>query len=152
QTTERVSVDSSGQQGNQDSLTPAISADGRYVAFASMSAFVPGDTNGKFDVFVRDRLNQTTERVSVDSNGLESNGQTLPPAIPADGSLVAFESDATNLVAGDTNAHKDVFVHDRTSGLTERVSVSSQGAAGDGDSMAAAISADGRFVAFNSNA
>ncbi|HYC21145.1 MAG TPA: DUF4215 domain-containing protein [Candidatus Bathyarchaeia archaeon] len=151
-TTERVSVDSSGQQGNQDSLNPAISGDGRFVAFASASAFVSGDTNGKFDVFVRDRVAQTTERVSVDSNGIESNGQSLAPAISNDGTVVAFESDATNLVSGDNNAHKDVFVHDRTTGATYLVSVSSQGAAGDGDSMAAAISADGRFVVFNSNA
>jgi Tol biopolymer transport system component len=152
-TTERVSVDSLGAQGNDFSYTPSISADGRYVAFMSKATnLVGGDTNGAWDVFVRDRQGATTERVSVDSLGSQGNGGSNVPSISADGRYVAFQSNATNLVSGDTNGSPDVFVRDRQTGTTERVSVDSGGVQGNGTSSLPSISADGRHVAFESYA
>jgi len=159
-TTELASVDSGGNQDDNGSDYPAISADGRYVVFVSAATnLVPGDTNGKADVFVRDRQTGVTERVSVDSSGNEANGPSgfsYSPAISADGRYVAFASAATNLVPGDTNDWIDIFVHDRQTGVTERVSVDSSGNQGNGCSCkgmfdhTSAISADGRYVAFTS--
>jgi len=151
-TTERVSLDSNGNQVNGYSTAPAISADGRFVAFESDAhRLVSGDTNPQ-DVFVRDRATGTTERVSLDSNGNQGNSYSLASAISADGRFVAFLSDASNLVPGDTNRRRDVFVHDRATGTTERVSVDSNGAQSADRSLGLAISADGRFVAFESAA
>lgn len=104
-------MDSSGVQGNSASQEPAISANGRFVAFWSFASnLVAGDTNGRVDVFVRDRQDGTTTRVSVSAAGVQGNGASYEPAISADGRFVAFHSDATNLVAGDTNGAPDVFV------------------------------------------
>jgi Tol biopolymer transport system component len=151
-TIERVSVDSSGNEGNGGSLLPAISADGRFVVFQSDATnLVPADTNGVSDVFVYDRQTRTTERVSVDSAETQANSFSYFPALSADGRFVAFASYATNLVAGDTNEGWDVFVHDRQARSTERVSMDSAGNQGNGWSQNPAISADGRFVAFNSS-
>ncbi len=149
----RASVDSSGNQASNHCFFPVLSADGRFVAFESSAEnLVTGDTNGLSDVFVRDLQAGTTERVSVDSGGGESDGDSNLASISADGRFVAFESTATNLVANDTNGKKDVFVRDRQAGTTEIASVDSSGNFGDGDSRAAAISSDGRFVAFESAA
>src|SRR5439155_1754636 len=132
---------------------PALSADGRFVAFVSFATnLVAGDTNGATDVFVHDRQTGTTERVSVASDGTQGNAASAGAALSADGRFVAFHSYATNLVAGDTNGATDVFVHDRQTGTTERVSVSSGGTEGNGFSAAPALSADGRFVAFHNTA
>jgi Tol biopolymer transport system component len=115
-TTERVSVHSNGAQGNDWSFDPAISDDGRYVAFESRASnLAPGYTNGTVDIFVRDRLMGTTERVSVDSNGTQANYDSYSPDISGDGRYVAFQSLASNLVSGDTNGVSDVFVRDRGS-------------------------------------
>ena len=123
------------------------------MAFRSgASNLVPGDTNGTSDVFVRDRQTGETTRVSLDSAGSQGNGTSWTPSISADGRFVAFHSLASNLVPGDTNGWDDVFVHDRQTGETTRVSVDSSGVQGDGDSRFAFISADGRFVAYHSNA
>jgi cold shock CspA family protein len=147
--TERVSVDSSGAEGNGDSYTQSISADGQIVAFSSYASnLVAGDTNGDSDVFVHDRSTGITERVSVESSGNQANGHSYDSAISADGQIVAFRSEASNLVAGDTNGTWDVFVHDRSTGITERVSVDSSGTEGNGDSHEPSISADGQIVAF----
>src|SRR5437660_1328853 len=157
-TTERVSVASDGTQANNVSSYPALSADGRFVAFQSDATnLVAGDTNGATDVFVHDRQTGATERVSVASGGgtqgnRNSGGFFAFPALSADGRLVAFQSDATNLVARDTNGATDVFVHDRQTGTTERVSVASGGSQGNGFSAGPVLSADGRFVAFHSTA
>jgi WD40 repeat protein len=152
-TTELVSVDSSGTQGNDQSYSGAISSDGRFVAFTSLSTnFVPGDTNGLLDVFVRDRLHGTTERVSIDSSGAQADAYSWFPALSADGSLVAFESFADNLVPGDSNGRGDSFVHDRASGTTERVSLGPNGVEANWDCELPSISADGRFVSFSSRA
>ena len=153
-TTERVSVSSLEVEATSIANGPAISADGLFVAFNSgASNLVPGDTNGDLDVFVRDRIAGTTERVSVDSLEMEATSAffgSLLPAINADGSIVAFESWATNLVVGDTNGDVDVFVRDRTLGTTERVSVDSAELEVTGTSARAAVNADGSIVAFQS--
>jgi len=152
-TTERVSVATDGSQGNFDSIAPAVSADGRYVAFSSAASnLVAGDTNNAFDVFVRDRLAQTTTRVSVASDGSEGNSLSLAPRISGDGAVVVFHSFSSNLVAGDTNGAPDVFVHEVSSGATSRASVASDGTQGNQQSIGAMVSADGRFVAFDSDA
>ena len=149
--TARVSVGTAGQQGNSDSYVPSISADGRYVAFESdASTLVPGDSNGHTDVFVRDRKLHKTVRVSVGTTGVQGNGPSYVPSISADGRYVAFTSDASNFVAGDSNGYSDVFVRDRKLHKTIRVSVGSAGVQGNGESAEASISGDGRFVAFAS--
>ncbi len=149
--TTRISVSTGGSQANDSSQDPDISSDGRFVAFdSSASNLVPGDLNGRRDVFVRDLQAGTTERVSVGAGGLEANGTCSAPAISADGRYVAFYSDATNLVSGDANGTRDIFVRDRLLGTTERASVSSAGVEGSGFSAPPDISADGRFVAFGS--
>jgi Tol biopolymer transport system component len=151
--TERVSIDSSGAEGNADSLCPSISSDGQVVAFVSdASNLVGSDKNGRRDVFVHDRQTGLTERVSVDSTGGEANADSLPPSISGDGLSVAFASDATNLVAGDTNKSRDVFVHDRSTGAIERVSIRKNGHEGYADSDTNSISTDGSAVAFSSRA
>jgi len=149
---ERVSVNSSGTEGDDESSYPSMSADGRYVAFASVVDLVSDDTNLVWDIFVRDRQSGAVQRVSVDASGNQGNSDSVNPSISADGRYVAFESDATNLVAGDGNAFKDIFVYDRQSGTIERVSVDSDGAEADGPSLRCSLSADGRYVAFMSGA
>ncbi|MGI9295727.1 MAG: TolB family protein [Pseudomonadales bacterium] len=151
--TTRVSVDSNGNEGNGDSYTASISADGQLVGFGSdASNLVPDDTNGSQDAFIHDRYNGLTTRVSVSSNGKEGNGRSYGARISKDNVFVAFTSEASNLVPGDSNGAQDVFVHNRASGKTTRVSVDSSGAAGNADSYAASISANGRFVVFLSMA
>jgi Tol biopolymer transport system component len=154
-TTERVSVDSNGAQANDQSylFAASISADGRHVVFQSYASnLVAGDTNAAADVFLRDRQSDTTELVSLDSNGAQANGASELAALSTDGRWVAFTSLADNLVAGDTNAVRDVFVRDRQTGTTERVSLATGGTQGDGESFSGAISPDGRYVAFHSSA
>jgi len=149
----RVSVDSLGAEANGVSRDPSLAADGRYVAFASdANNLVANDANGTSDVFVHDIVSGMTVRVSVDSLGLEANGASERPSITGDGRYVAFESDASNLVAVDANGARDVFVHDLWTGLTERLSVASGGAEAVGTSTGAALSLDGRFLVFQSDA
>jgi len=155
QDTSRVSVDSSGTEGNDESgrfdPTPT-SADGMIVAFTSRASnLVSGDTNGAYDIFVHDRSTGVTERVSVDSSGVEGNGDSMDPSISADGQVVAFMSDASNFCPSDRFGH-DVFIHDRSTGVTELVSVDSSGVQGDLASWSPALSSDGRYVAFISDA
>jgi len=152
--TTRVSVASGGGQSDSVSIRPALSADGRYVAFDSVATnLVPGDTNGWSDVFVHDRQTGVTTRVSVDSAGGQGSDASYRAAISGDGRYVAFESFSPNLVANDLNGQYDVFVHDRQTGVTTRVSVTSGGAeASGGGSGGPSISADGRYVSFESGA
>lgn len=152
--TTRVSVATGGGQGTAMDVTerPAISADGRYVAFASaMADLVPGDTNAVQDVFVHDRRTGTTTRVDVTSGSAQAlGGASGQGAISGDGRFVAFASAATNLVAGDANGRQDIFLHDRQTGATTRVSLDTSGTAGNGDSTEPSLSRDGRYVAFSS--
>jgi Tol biopolymer transport system component len=157
-TTRRVSVASDGTQGNHFSDTPSISADGRYVAFTSYASnLVSGDTNNTSDIFVYDTVTNTTRRVSVASDGTQGNNHSLYPDISADGRYVAFKSYANNLVSGDTNDTQDfftqdIFVYDTVANTTRRVSVASDGTQGNFDSVSPSISADGRYVTFESYA
>ncbi len=147
-----VSVNSEGEQGNDTSVNPSISADGNRVAFTSKATnFAAGDTNATWDVFVRDIAAGTTTRVSVDSTGSQSNGQSAASSISGDGSRVAFNSTASNLVTGDTNGATDVFVRDISNGTTVRASVSSSEIQGENDSYYPTISANGNCVAFISD-
>ncbi len=153
QTTTRVSVGPGGIQADGASRTPVLTPDARFVAFESTATnLVAGDTNGTTDVFVRDLVLGTNVRVSVDSAGVQANGASVNARISADGRYVAFESEATNLVAGDTNLSADVFVRDLLAGTTTRVDVSSSGVQANSDARLASISADGRFVCFNTTA
>jgi Tol biopolymer transport system component len=148
-----VSVSSSGVQGDGASTDARISARGRFVAFTSFSTnLVFGDTNGMYDVFVRDLLLSTTVRVSVDSLGAQGDGYSSNPSISANGRFVAFGGGASNLVAGDTNGVADIFVHDLLTGITTRASVASSDVQGDRSSQSPSISGDGRYVAFESSA
>lgn len=130
-----------------------LSRDGRYIAFASaVDALVTGDDNGHIDIFVYDRFDAVLERVSVSTAGVQADGDSLRPRISADGELVVFRSEASNLVAGDSNAAADIFVHDRSTASTTRVSVASDGSQATGASDWPDIAADGRYVAFESAA
>jgi Tol biopolymer transport system component len=154
-TTVLVSVSSTEEQGNGISAIqiPAISADGRYVAFDSKASnLVPDDANGAMDVFVRDLLAGRTKRVSVSSSGDEGNARSTAPAISEDGRFVAFQSFATNLVDEDTNGRVDIFLHDLSSGRTTLASLSSDGEQGNGASAVPSVSSNGRLVAFVSGA
>jgi Tol biopolymer transport system component len=149
--TSRVSISTTNQQGNNDSMVASISTDGRYVAFESVASnLVSGDTNGVRDIFLRDRQTGQTSLVSVDSGGVQGNGTSVDPAISTDGRYVAFASDATNLVSGDTNGVRDIFVRDMQTGQTKRPSVDSIGTQGSGTSEDPSISSDGHLVAFSS--
>ena len=155
--TQRISLSSGGVEGDSLSASPSTSADGRFVAFASSASnLVAGDTNGALDAFVRDRVTGTTARVSVASDGTQSVGEHdgLYPSISADGRYVTFVSTASNLVAGDTNGTEDVFVHDQLVGSTTRVSVAGDGTESNSTvfilGTRPAISADGRYVTFDS--
>jgi Tol biopolymer transport system component len=148
-TTELVSVDSAGIQANGDSRYCAISSDGRFVAFnTDATDLAPGAPPGQ--VYVRDRAHGTTECVSVSSSATFANVACGAPSISGDGRFVAFSTSATNLVGGDTNGKDDVFVHDRTTGTTLRISESSSGSLADGSSQWPQLSSDGRLVAFAS--
>ena len=151
-TTTLVSVSSAGVKGNSNSWFPTLSADGRFVSFNSEATnLVPSDTNGRIDLFVRDLQTGQTARVSVGTGGTQAN-EGSQGRISADGRFALFGTDASNLVTGDTNGLGDIFVHDRQTGQTTRVSVSSAGAQGNGESGDPTLSADGRYVLFQSSA
>ncbi len=139
------------------SSSAGISADGRFVAFESNATNLlgpGGDTNGVADAFVYDRETGITELVSAGPGGVQGDGVSAGPKISADGRFVAFQSTATNLLGpgGDTNGQTDIYVHDRVTGINERVSVGPGGLPTDNSATAPALSADGQVVAFNSNA
>jgi Tol biopolymer transport system component len=149
--TEFVSLTSLSTQPSGGAQWPAISADGRFVAFSSSAGnLVPGDTNQWPDVFVRDRLLATTIRVSISSGGGQANSASGEPSISPDGRFIAFESAASNLVTPDTNGTWDVFLHDQVTVTTTRASTSSTGVGGNWESHRASISSDGRHVVFDS--
>jgi Tol biopolymer transport system component len=146
--TERVSVSSSEILGDRNSNVPSLSGTGRFVTFTSNADnLVPGDTNGRTDVFVRDRLAGTTERVSLSSSGAQGNRRSVAGSISSNGRYVAFQSTSTNLAPGDRNSEWDVYVRDLKNDKTTLVSVGQHGRHGGSD---ADISGDGRSVAFQS--
>lgn len=152
-TTTRVSVDSTGKQGNDHSRYPVISANGRYIAFHSQANnLVAGDTNRNQDVFVHDAYTGTTTRVNVDTDGNQSTQGAEAPSLSADGRYVAFESRANDLVEADTSFYSDIFVHDRQTGTTLRASLSATDVEADSHSYSAALSGDGRYIGFSTEA
>ncbi len=150
----RVSIASNGGQADGGSYDPTVSSDGRFVAFWSDATnLVENDTNGCGDAFVHDRWSGQTSRVSVASDGSEGNGISREPGVSDDGRFLAFYSEASNLVDDDANECSDIFVHDRTTGLTTRVSVSSEGEEGNNYCWhRSSLSMDGRYVGFASSA
>jgi Tol biopolymer transport system component len=161
-----ISVAGDGTPGDGDSFTtPAISADGRYVALQSTSTnLIPGSASGFADIYLRDTCigaasgcTPSTTRISVNDSGELPNGNSRSPAISADARYVLFDSSASNLVSGDTNGQSDVFMRSTCIGApdgcvphTFRVSLTNGGSEGNDDSRVGTVSADGRYVAFHS--
>ncbi len=148
---EAISVDAAGNL--RSGSNPSISADGNYVAFELIDPnLVDGDTNNTGDIFLRDRRNATTTRISVTSNGDQADGDLSIPSISGDGRYVVYVSNATNLVSGDTNNLSDVFLYDNQTRTTIRISIGPGGTQADGMSYNPRISADGHYVVFASQA
>jgi Tol biopolymer transport system component len=142
-----------GAANDEVSGEPAISADGNWVAFSSASSqFVPGDTEGRRDIFLWNRASSAIERVSVTQIGDQAEGSSYVPALSADGRYIVFRSHASNLVSDDTNYMGDVFLRDNRNGTLQRMSISTVGDQADGPSDEPAITADGRFIVFRSGA
>jgi Tol biopolymer transport system component len=143
-------------QVGQDSSLPSIAGGGRYVVFQSQAPFVAGDTNGKYDIYLRDRQTGTLTLVSHAPDGAAGNDNSFEgnggPVLSKDGTAIAFASNASNLVSGDTNSDTDVFVFHVATGTVERASVTTEGVQGTGGSSRPDINADGTIVAFQSNA
>lgn len=138
--------------GNEDGADHGtLSADGRFLAYESPDPdIVPGDTNGEKDVFVVDLQTESHTLVSRSSSGALGDGYSQHPQISADGRFVVFESNATNLVAGDTNGYRDVFRHDLATGATERMNLRPGGGQSDTMATVPGISGDGGHVTFYS--
>lgn len=150
--TERISVNSAGIEGNDWSDSPAVSGDGKFIAFRSLSDNLVADTFGRGDIFVRDRLNNTTEIVSISSNGVIGDGRSANPDISANGRFVTFESTSI-LIDGEPDIPRlHIYLHDRQLNTTIRVSVATDGTIALGSSFASSISSDGNYIVFNSTA
>lgn len=151
--TRLVSRSSQATAANQSSHAPSISGDGRFIAFTSLATnLVSGDRNGVFDVFLRDLATGHTRRVSVASDGTEGDGMTQAPSLSQDGRRVAFASYASNFAPVGEGRHSRVFMHEVASAHTWQVSVASDGSDADWGAYSPSISADGRWVAFQSRA
>ena len=150
--TTRASVDSNGGQGAFESVESEVSSDGRFVVFASRAPFDPVDVGSGYDIYLRDRQTGVTHLVSETPGGQAGAGDSRHPSVSGNGRYVAFESDAADLVPGDTNGFTDVFLRDMLLGTTVCLSRSKAGAFGDFDSGGVAISTDGLWVAFHSQA
>ncbi len=156
--TSRVSVSTAGTEGmggagSNGSYYPAISGNGRYVAFEGEPInFVPNDTNGAYDIFLRDTVGVLTSRVSVNTAGSEGSVDSYEPAISSDGTYVAFYSESDNLVPGGSTGTEDIFLRDTVGVITSQVSVNTAGTPGDADSRKPDITPDGRYVVFESSA
>lgn len=151
--TDAASLAPGGQPPNGVCLSPSISADGTRVVFSSSADnLVPGDTNRTFDIFLRDRVHNVTQRISLAPGGRQANGPSTAPVITPDGRCIVYLSAASNLAPGDSNGKVDVFVYDRYAKTTRRVSVGAPGVQANADCRAVRISDDGNLVAFTSAA
>jgi Tol biopolymer transport system component len=151
--TRRANIAHDGTEGDGDCASPRISANGRCVAYVSDATnLVPNDTNGVEDVFLRDMVDGTRERISVGSPGTQGNGRSSAPGVSADGRFVIFNSSASNLIPNDFNVTTDGFVRDRVAGTTTRVNVGNDGGEASTGGGVDSISADGRYVCFSSSA
>ncbi len=151
--TQRVSVNSAEQPANSDSYGAAVSGGGRYVAFwSAASNLVPGDTNGASDLFVRDRKTGTTVRASLGPDGAQANAESYEALISRDGRFVVFTSRATNLVPNVSGPDSQIFRRDLLEGKTALVTVAADGGPAKGEVYPMAVSGDGRYVLFTSNA
>ncbi len=150
--TTRASIDSSQAEANGISVSASISADGRYVAFASTARnLTPETVTGSGDVYLRDLQSRTTELVSLNPSGAGGNGASGAPSVSADGRYVVYQSFATDLVGGvDGNGAADIFLRDRTAGTTERITTISGNTVPNGGSTNPSLSADGAFIVFQS--
>ena len=147
---ERVSRLSTGDELDADSRSPALSHAGRFVAFMTYSDLLVNDANNRPDIVVKDRQSGALEVISVNPGDSTGNGGSFNPALSADANIVVFRSEASDLVPNDSNGRWDIFVRDRSTGTTTRVSVASDGSQANHHSMEASVSADGRFVVFRS--
>lgn len=149
-----ISLSSSGEQGNQNSHAPAVSSDGRFIAFESMATNLAGENceSGFSQIFVHDLTAGTTSCVSVDAAGRRGNQHSHAPSISADGQVIAFDSRADNLDGACDNGFGQIFVHNRATATTRCISVSADGNPGNGDSFDPSVTADGRVVVFHSAA
>lgn len=146
---QRVSVEVSGTQGNNDSFRPGFSPDGKYVLFESYADnLVAGDTNTSCDVFLKNLTTGAVTLVSTDANGVKGNSSSTHAQFSANGNYVVFESTAANLVSGDTNSAYDIFVKNLATGAIQLASSSVAGSQGNSGSQGASISSDGQHVAF----
>lgn len=151
--TSRISVDSNEQEANGNSINASISADGRYVVFDSVATnLTTADNNSTWDIFLRDRLNQNTIRLTAGLAEGESDGASIDPVISDNGTTIVFSSSATNLVDDDTNQVADIFRFDMINSELIRISVNQDNDEGNDDSDAPDVSADGRYIVFESNA
>jgi hypothetical protein len=147
----RINVSSAGVQSNNEDGNSefTVSDDGRYIAFESLgSNLVTGDTNGRRDIFIRDRTTNTTTRISMAPGAVEANGDSVEPFISGDGQFVVFTSFASNLVPGDTNGHADIFLWSRASNTIQRVSVDSNGVQPNGGSARPVASDNARYIVY----
>ena len=148
----RVSVSSSGTEGNLWSEKAKISGDGRYVMFKSAANnLVSGDTNVEDDIFLHDRQTHQTIRVNVSSDGEQANGYSQNASISQDGKFIVFESGANNLIVGDNNNKDDAFIYNRETSEISLVSITYNGLQGNESSAPTGVSKDGRYVVFCSS-
>lgn len=146
-----LSVNAEGLTGDSDSPMPAISGNGRYIAFSSYASdLVTNDTNQVADIFLYDQQTYTRSLITNGLDGSPSNGNSFNPVLSEDGRWIAFESEASNLVTDDTNQSFDIFVYETLTGQIQRISVASEGTQSNGHSFAPTISAAGRYIAFDS--
>ncbi|HYF16231.1 MAG TPA: DUF4347 domain-containing protein [Ramlibacter sp.] len=148
----RGSTAADGTEANGGSFQPVLSADGRLLAFAADASNLVAGDGSTFDIFIKDLGTGEVIRASTSADGGTANAGSFNPAFSADGRFVAFESDASNLVAGDANNTRDIFVKDLQTGAVSLASLPADGGQANGQSVRPALSADGRFVAFQSSA